>query len=253
MRALNMKAIIIDDEPKARRLLTVIVEESCPKITSIVEAENLLDGIQLIKETRPQIVFLDIEMPEHSGLEILDFLDRDELNFEIVFTTAYSDYAIQAFELSAVDYILKPIRPQKVIEAVNKVIDTLGKTSVNVKLEELKAALASANFKKIALPVADGITFVAFDDIITLVADGMYTKITTTKEEYLISKPLRHFADLLEKIPTFYRPHRSYLINLAFIKQYVKSDGGYILMDNDTTVSISKEKRDEFLTLVSGI
>jgi len=248
-----MKAIIIDDEPKARRLLNVILQENCTKVSAIFEAENLLDGIELIKRHQPQIVFLDIEMPEHSGLEILDFLDRDELNFEIVFTTAYSDYAIQAFKLSAIDYILKPLRPQKVIEAVDKVIYTLGKTGINIKLEELKTALASSNFKKIALPVADGITFVAFEEIITLTADGMYTKINTVKEEFLISKPLRHFADILDKIPTFYRPHRSYLINLAFIKQYVKSDGGYILMDNDKTVSISKDKRDEFLELVSNI
>lgn len=248
-----MKAIIIDDEPKARRLLNVILQENCPKVTNILEAENLLDGIQLIKEHQPEVVFLDIEMPEHSGLEILDFLDRDELNFEIVFTTAYSDYAIQAFELSAVDYILKPLRPQKVIEAVDKVTATLGTTSINEKLEELKTALASSNFKKIALPVADGITFVAFDEIITLEADGMYTKINTVKEEYLISKPLRHFAELLQKIPTFYRPHRSHLINLSFIKQYVKSDGGYILMDNDKAVSISKEKKEEFLHLVQNL
>ncbi|WP_432412365.1 LytR/AlgR family response regulator transcription factor [Rasiella sp. SM2506] len=248
-----MKAIIIDDEPKARRLLNVILHENCPKVTRILQAENLLDGIQLIKQDKPQLVFLDIEMPEHSGLEILDFLSREELNFEIIFTTAYSDYAIQAFELSAVDYILKPLRPQKVVEAVDKALISIGKSQINLKLEELKNVLSQSQIKKIALPVADGIRFVAFEDIIMLEADGMYTNISTTKEDILISKPLKHFVALLEQTPTFYKPHRSYMVNLIFIKQYVKSDGGYILMDNDRSVSISKERKEEFLALMQAL
>jgi len=249
-----MKVIIIDDEPKARKLLEVLIKENCPRIETIFKAEDLLIGVELIKKEKPEIVFLDIEMPQHSGLEIVDFLDREELDFEIIFTTAYSEYAIKAFELSAIDYILKPIRPSKVIEAVDKAISSIGKSQINTKLDELKKALASSNFKKIGLPVADGIKFIEFDQIIMFEAEGMYTKITTTSEsEILISKPLKHFVALLENIQNFYRPHRSYLINLKYIKQYVKSDGGYILMDNNKTVSISKEKREEFLTIVQNI
>ncbi|MDC8005185.1 LytTR family DNA-binding domain-containing protein [Aureisphaera galaxeae] len=248
-----MKAIIIDDEPKARKLLQVLLEENCPAVDDIYQAGDLLAGVECIKQERPQIVFLDIEMPQHSGLEIVDFLDREELNFEIIFTTAYSEYAIQAFELSAVDYILKPLRPSKVVDAVEKAMASLGKSQVHVKLEELKAILSSSQFKKIALPVAEGIRFVEFDKIIMLEANGMYTKISMIDEEILISKPLKHFVELLQKAPTFYKPHRSYLINLAFIKQYVKSDGGYILMDNDRAVSISKDKKDEFLSIVQSL
>lgn len=248
-----MNAIIIDDERKARNVLRILVEENCPKIEKVFEASNLLDGVDIIKKEQPSIVFLDIEMPQHSGLEILDFIDKELLNFEIIFTTAYSEYAIQAFQLSAIDYLLKPVRPNQVKEAVEKAVIFLGKSHISNKLEELKKSLSQDNFDKIGLPVSDGIKFVNFKDIITLTADGMYTKITTIHEAHLISKPLRHFAELLDKIPTFYRPHRSHIINLAYIKQYVKSDGGYILMDNDTSVSISKDKREEFLTIVSGI
>ncbi|MCH9659463.1 MAG: LytTR family DNA-binding domain-containing protein [Bacteroidetes bacterium] len=248
-----MKALIIDDEPKARKLLEVLVTENCPKINSLFQAEDLLSGVDLIKKHHPQIVFLDIEMPQHSGLEIMDFLDKEELDFEIIFTTAYSEYAIQAFELSAVDYILKPIRPSKVVDAVEKAIEHLGNSQINVKLEELKSALSHSNFKKIALPVVDGIRFVAFDDIIMMEADGMYTKISMTQEEILISKPLKHFVELLQELSIFYKPHRSYLVNLTFIKQYVKSDGGYILMDNDRSVSISKEKKGEFLSIMQSL
>lgn len=249
-----MKAIIIDDERKARNVLRILVEENCPKITQIFEAEDLLSGVAIIEKEEPNIVFLDIEMPEHSGLEILNFIEKDVINFEIIFTTAYSEYAIQAFQLSAIDYLLKPVRPSQVKAAVDKAISLIGKSEINTKLEELKKSLNSSNFEKIGLPVSDGIKFVDFNDIIMMEADGMYTKIaTTTEAEILISKPLKHFAELLQNIPVFYKPHRSYLVNLKYIQQYVKSDGGYILMDNGKSVSISKEKRDEFLEIVSNI
>jgi two-component system LytT family response regulator len=248
-----MKVVIIDDEPKARKLLEVLIRENCPKVTTIFTAEDLLSGVEVIKQEQPQVVFLDIEMPEHSGLEIFDFIEEDQRNFEIIFTTAYSEYAIQAFQLSAIDYLLKPIRPEKIKEAVDKAIVNIGKSQINIKLEELRQSLTASNFNKIALPVADGIRFVTFKEIVMFEADGMYTKVYTTTQEILISKPLKHFVALLQKVPTFYKPHRSYFINLTYIKQYVKSDGGYILMDNDKSVSISKEKKDEFLELVSAI
>lgn len=249
-----MKAIIIDDEPKARNLLRILVEENCPKISQIFEAGDLLSGVEIIKQEAPSIVFLDIEMPEHSGLEILNFIEKDVVNFEIIFTTAYSEYAIQAFQLSAIDYLLKPVRPNQVREAVEKAINFLSKSKINIKLEELKQSLSNNNFEKIGLPVNDGIKFVDFKDIIMLTADGMYTKITTIEDDnLLISKPLKHFVQILQNISIFYRPHRSHLINLTHIKKYVKSDGGYIVMDNDKTVSVSKEKREEFLQIVSNI
>ena len=246
-----MKVLIIDDEPKARNLLHILIGENCPKITTVFTAEDLLSGIEIIKKEQPQLVFLDIEMPEHSGLEILDFINKEKYAFEIIFTTAYSEYAIKAFELSAIDYLLKPITDTALIKAVDKVFNTIGKSEINKKLEELTKSLKSTNFKKIALPVAEGIKFVNFEDILLFKADGMYTRVTIKDtSEILISKPLKHFSELLANIPLFYRPHRSYLINLKFIKEYSKKDGGYIIMDNDYPVSISKDKKDEFLTLV---
>ena len=249
-----MKALIIDDEKKARQVLQILVEENCPKITTILQADNLLSGVALIKEQQPNIVFLDIEMPEHSGLEILNFIEKEVHNFEIIFTTAYSEYAIQAFQLSAIDYLLKPVRPSQVKEAVDKAIKFLGNTQINTRLAELKTSLEAANFKKIGLPDSNGITFVNFEDIIMLQADGMYTKVTTVnKGDILVSKPLKFFVETLNKVKTFYRPHRSFLINLTYIKAYIKKDGGYILMENDKTVSISDSKKEDFLTIVKNI
>ncbi|RJE72124.1 DNA-binding response regulator [Reichenbachiella sp. MSK19-1] len=248
-----MKAIIIDDEQKARNLLHVLIEENCKNITEIYQADNLLSGVELIKAEQPQLVFLDIEMPGNSGLEILDFIDREDYHFEIIFTTAYSEYAIQAIQLTAVDYLLKPISASKVKNAVERALTFLGKSKINQRLDELKEVFKSQTFKKIGLPVNDGVEFVAFDDIIMLEADGMYTKVFTADGEMLISKPLKHFVELLQNVKVFYRPHRSYLVNLMFIKKYVKSDGGYILMDNDRSVSISKDRTDEFMQLMQNI
>ena len=249
-----MKALIIDDEKKARQVLRILIEENCPKITEIFEAEDLLSGVELIKKEAPSIVFLDIEMPEHSGLEILNFIEKEVHNFEIIFTTAYSEYAIQAFQLSAIDYLLKPVRPSQVKDAVDKAITFLGNSQINRRLIELKSSLQDSNFKKIGLPMADGIKFVNFEDIILLKADGMYTTvILQNKSKIVISKPLKHFVELLDNIPTFYKPHRSYLINLKYIQEYSKKDGGYIVMDNNESVSISKDKKEEFLTIVQNI
>ncbi|MFY9241643.1 MAG: LytTR family DNA-binding domain-containing protein [Polaribacter sp.] len=249
-----MKAVIIDDEKKARNVLRTMLLENCAKITQIFEAENLVSGVSLIKSENPSLIFLDIEMPENSGLEILNHINKEDYNFEIIFVTAYSDYAIQAFQLSAIDYLLKPIRPTQLNEAVEKAISQIGKSQISLKLEELKNSLQSNNFKKIGIPYADGIKFVNFEDIIMFEADGMYTKVSIKNmDAILVSKPLRFFVDLFTTATTFYKPHRSFLINLMFIKEYIKKDGGYILMENDKTVSISKDKKEEFLTIVQNI
>ena len=249
-----MKALIIDDEKRARNVLRILVEENCPKITEILEADNLLSGVDLIKKEQPGIVFLDIEMPEHSGLEILNFIEKEVHNLEIIFTTAYREYAIQAFQLAAIDYILKPVRPNQIKKAVEKAVTFLGNTQINQRLLELKSSLEASSFKKIGLPNSDGIKFVDFNDLVILEADGMYTKVTTHKNgNILVSKPLKFFVEALQKINLFYRPHRSYLINLSRIKEYVKKDGGFIIMENNKAVSISNDKKEEFLTLVQNI
>ncbi|MFD2561235.1 LytR/AlgR family response regulator transcription factor [Aquimarina rubra] len=247
-------AIIIDDEKKARQLLTIALQEYCPQVTEIHEAKDLLSGVAMIKKHQPQIVFLDIEMPEHSGLQIMEFLDEKDLTFEIIFTTAYSEYAIEAFQFSAIDYLLKPLRPQQIREAVAKAEKVIGKTQIYNRLQELSTIFKNNNFSKVALPVADGVLFLALDEIICLKADGMYTIVyAVSNDEILISKPLKHFSEIMVQRPNFYRPHRSYIINVNHVKKYVKQDGGYILMENDITVSITKEKREEFLRLVNRL
>ena len=137
---------------------------------------------------------------------------------------------------------------------INKAVAFLGNTQINKRLSELKESLQNSNFNKIGLPNSDGIKFVEFNQIICLEADAMYTKVSTINDgNILVSKPLKFFVDLMQNIKNFYKPHRSFLINLMHIKEYVKKDGGYILMENDKTVSISKDKKEEFLTIVQSI
>ncbi|TNE53070.1 MAG: response regulator transcription factor [Bacteroidetes bacterium] len=249
-----MTAIIIDDESKARKLLRTILEEYCANVKVLDEAEGLSAGVELIKQLQPEVVFLDVEMPDYMGTQIMDFFEDHEIDFKIIFTTAHSEYAVKAFEINAIDYLLKPLRPKQVKEAVGKVQENIEQKSVSEQLTELKNSFNSLNFKKIGLPISDGILFVELEDIICLEADGMYTKFyTKSNGSKLVSKPLKHFMALLEDKQEFYRPHRSFCINMRYIKQFVKKDGGHLVMDNDLIVSISREKRDEFLQIMGGI
>ncbi len=249
-----MKVVIIDDESKARSLLHTIISEYCSEIEEIFQAENLLKGIEIIKREEISIVFLDIEMPQHSGLQLFEFLDINDITFEVIFTTAYSDYAIQAFEFSAIDYLLKPLRPNKVKEAVEKAKKALEQNQVQQRLTELKKALSSEKFNKLALPVEDGVLFVKLEDIFLLEADSMYTQFYLKNEKkMLISKPLKYFTDLLESKEMFYKPHRSYLVNLQYLQKLVKKEGTYIELENKFLVPVSKDKKDELLKIISEL
>ncbi|MCP4440488.1 MAG: response regulator transcription factor [Aureispira sp.] len=244
-----MKAIIIDDESRARNLLSTILKDYCPEVKSFEQAPDLLSGVELIRKTTPDIVFLDVDMPDHLGIEIGNFLNTEELNFYIIFTTAHSHYATKAFELNALDYLLKPLRPKQVREAVHKASCKVNNDSIRNQLQALKTTIEKNTFKKIGLPVSEGVIFVKLEDIICIEADGMYSKVYLQggKKMQLISKPLKYFLSILDGVANFYKPHRSFVINMQHIQQYVKKDGHYIIMENDIMVNLSKHRKDEFV------
>ena len=249
-----MKVIIIDDENKARRLISTLLSENCPEITLQLEADDLETGVALIKEHQPDIVFLDIEMPKHSGLHIVDFFEPNEMNFQIIFVTAYNDYAIQAFKLSAVDYILKPVDISELKSAIEKAKRNIESKSINNRLDDLKRVFQQLSLNKMVLEVPKGILFVSHDDIILFEADGMYTKVyMKNNESQLICKPMKHFVDQLQDKPIFYKPHRSFLVNLRYIKELSKKDGFHLIMENNKTIPITKEKKDEFMQLIQDM
>ncbi|MCC5917969.1 MAG: response regulator transcription factor [Cryomorphaceae bacterium] len=249
-----MKIVVIDDESTARSLLKNILYRIDKSAFEIFEAGNLKDGVDVIKREKPKLVFLDIEMPNEQGIEIFKYFQKDEITFELVFSTAYSEYALTAFEMNAIDYILKPIRPKRVLEVVEKVQNAFNAKDIQTRLFELKQSLTTQSFQKIGVPVYDGIIFLLLDDIIHLEADGMYTNIFMKDgESLMVSKPLKFFDRLVQSGKPFYRPHRSHIFNIQFLKQYVKRDGGYILLDNDHILPLSKDRKDEFVQLISDL
>lgn len=249
-----MKALIIDDENKARRLLEALLLENCNEITQLLQAADLPSGVQIIEQEKPDIVYLDIEMPNYSGLQILEFFVGKEINFQIVFVTAYNQYAIEAFKLSAVDYLLKPIDVDELKKATQKAINTIKKQQISHQLTDLKKAFKQLSLNKIVLEKPKGIAFVSHDDILFFEADGMYTKVYLNHHKTeLICKPLKYFVNQLQDKPLFYKPHRSYLINLKHMKEFIKKDGFYLLMDNERTIPIAKNKKEEFMQLIKEI
>ncbi len=249
-----MKAIIIDDENKARKLLQSMLEEHCPEINSFLQADELENGVDIIKEEQPDLVFLDIEMPRYSGLQILEFFENQPIDFQIIFTTAYNQYAIDAFKLSAVDYLLKPVDHEELKKAVQKAIELKDQNNITTNLQELKKSFKKLAASKIALDVPRGMLFINHDDILYLEADGMYTTFfMKDNSKELICKPLKHFVDQLKDSALFYKPHRSYLININSIKEFNKKEGGHLLMENNTIVPISRDKREEFFGLIKEL
>lgn len=245
-------AIIIDDEAKARRILETLLTDHCEEITVLDTADDVLSGIKSIHKHKPDIVFLDIEMPGYTGFQLLDFFD--EINFAVVFTTAYSEYAVQAFQVSAIDYLLKPIQIDQLKNAIDKVSKLKDVNNNRDKINTLKENLEEHQIKKIALSTSQGLIFVAVADIIYLEADGSYTHLFLNDgSKILISKKIKEFEQMLQNDIRFFRTHRSFLVNIHFIKQYVKQDGGHLVMENGAIVHISRERKDDFNKIISDL
>lgn len=249
----SLKAVIIDDEAKARRIMEALIEENCPNVEVVATAEEVLTGIKAINKFKPDVVFLDIEMPGYTGFQLLDFFE--EVHFDVIFTTAYGDYALKAFQVSAVDYLLKPIQIEQLKHAVEKATKLRGIDANNLeRIKTLKDNLEEHRLKKIALPTSTGLVFIPVDDIVYLEADGSYTNIFLIDgKKMLISKKIKEFENMLIQDSRFFRTHRSYLINTTRIKAYVKHDGGHIVMENGDIAHLSREKKEEFNKLISDL
>lgn len=242
---IQLNAVIIEDEQKARRILQTLLEEHCPDVKVLDAVEDVPHGVKAIMKHKPDLVFLDVELPGFSGFELTDFID--DIQFEIIFTTAYSQYALRAFEMSAIDYLLKPIQIDQLKAAVEKAKKRKGHFDGD-KFTVLKDNLAPQGTKRIALPIAEGYLFVEQSEIVYLEADNTYTTIYFTNgNKVVVSRSLGEFVDLIAS-PDFYKPHRSYYINLNHIRQYSKQDGGSLIMDNGHTVYIARDKKAEFLS-----
>lgn len=243
----KIKTIIVDDEPNAVDFINSIIQEYCQELEVVGKANNVTEGIQRINEKKPDLVFLDVEMPNGTGFDLLaNYPDKE---FDVVFITAFNHYAIKAIKFSAVDYVLKPINITEFIEAVNKVIrkrtedPSHGNDSFKVLMENLKSAQPS----RLAIPTADGMEYLNPKDIIRIEADRSYSWFYLTgNRKILVSKHLKEFQDLLGD-RSFFRSHNSALINLKYVKKFVRKDGGYIEMTDGAQVPVSRNRKDLFL------
>ena len=243
-----LKAVIIDDEAKARRILRSFIEEYCPAVSIIGDAPDVVQGVKLIQKEKPDIVFLDIEMPGYNGFQLLEFFD--EINFEVIFVTAYSEFALKAFQVSAVDYLLKPLQIDQLIKAVDKAEKIKGNSLIKERLEILKTNLEDKKIKKIVVPVSEGSLFIEVKDITHLKAEGSYVNIFLQDgNKILVSKNIKDYEGQLTEQEGFYRTHRSYLVNINYIKN-IASDSTEAILTNGAAICIARERKNDFLAFI---
>jgi len=243
--------VIIDDESDAVDFITSIIGEYCPDLVVSGKAHNVKDGVRVINEIKPDLVFLDVEMPNGTGFDLLTYFPNKD--FDVVFITAFNHYAIKAIKFSAVDYILKPININEFTEAIDRVIEKRdhGPLRDNKNFEALLENIRGSNPTRLVIPTSDGKEYLNPNDIIRIEADRSYSWFfITNNRKILVSKHLKEFQDLLND-RNFFRPHNSHLINLDFVKKYVRHDGGYIEMTDSSQVPISRNRKDLFLAHMS--
>jgi two-component system LytT family response regulator len=248
-----IKAVIIDDEKKSRETLRGLIQTFCNDITILAEADGFINGIEIIKKHNPEVVFLDIQMPDGSGFRLLESIKN--ITFDVIFTTAYDQFAIKAIRYSALDYLLKPIVPEELQNAVEKVKQNRKKGNLKSNIEVLLENVSSGSNdpKKIVLSTSEGMHIVKVCDIIRCESDDYYTKFFLVDgKKIMVSKTLKENEQLLSE-HNFIRPHKSHLVNINYIKSYIKTDGGYLVLTNDFKVPVSRRKKEKILEIINQL
>ena len=238
-------AIIIDDAENARIALKKDLMDYCPEIEVIGEAGGVVEGVKLLKQVQPDIVFLDIQMGDGSGFDLLEILP--EVNFSLIFTTSSNEHAIKAFRFSAIDYLLKPVDPEELMEAVSKAEKTPQKS-----IDTLKSNMGSSS-QKLALNSQDRIRVVNLSEVIRCESNGSYNLFYMADgEQLLVTKTLKEYDQMLED-HGFLRAHQSHLINIDFIKEFNKSDGGYLILKDKTEIPVSSRKKSLVMKVLTSV
>jgi len=244
----KLKTLIVDDEQDAVDFINSIIVEYCSSLEVVATANNIIQGVEAIHDKKPDLVFLDVEMPNGTGFDLLEkFPEKD---FDVVFITAFNHYAIKAIKFSAVDYILKPININEFIEAVTRVVKKRNErgSQGNENLKILMENLRSSHPSRMAIPTADGMEYLNPRDIIRIEADRSYSWFFLAGgRKILVSKHLKEFQELLSD-RYFFRSHNSHLINLKFVKKFIRREGGYIEMTDGAVIPVSRNRKDLFLT-----
>jgi len=246
-----IRTVLIDDEPNNIDTLQHLLERYCPQVQIVGRAESAQSGEEIIKGTEPDLVFLDIEMPYGNAFDLLNALNP--IQFEVIFVTAFDNYAINAIKYSALDYLLKPVNIKELQLAVQKAADRLMQKNMHKRIDTLFYNLSAPKsaYQRLALPTLDGLVFVNTEDVIRMEAKSNYTVIYFKNgSSVTVSKTLKEFEDILSA-DQFSRIHHSHIINHYFVKKYHRGRGGYIEMEDGTSIEVSIRKRDEFLAKFS--
>jgi two-component system, LytTR family, response regulator len=240
-----MRAIIIDDEPNCCKTLAALLDRFAPEVKVVSICKNGKEGMESIKQEKPDLVFLDVEMPIMNGFEMLERLEA--IDFHLVFTTSYDQYALKAFRFSAVDYLLKPIDKTELLQSIEKAkrVDKTVTQQIELLLEKIHHPLAAIN--KIAVPTMEGLQMISIENIISAEADDNYSILKLKgNKKVVVSTTLKEVEEALENHP-FSRVHRCYLVNLNEIEKYVKGEGGYLVMSDGSIIDVSRSKKEPLL------
>ncbi len=242
-----MRAIVVDDEPGARSALINLLTNLFEDIKIVGEADGVDSGKKLIAEKKPDLLFLDVQMQDGTGFDLLAGIDRS--NLQVIFVSAHDHFAITAIKFSAVDYLVKPVEPIELQKAIEKIRQQKSLTEVQKKLDLL---LSNVNkIEKIALPSLNGIEFVKLNDIVRCEAESNYTVFYLINgEKIVVSKTLKEYEDILSR-NNFFRIHKSVIINIKYLKKYIKGDGGTVIMEDGTELAVSRRRKDGFLDALS--
>jgi len=237
--------MIVDDEPAARDALRNLLHANCPGVFIVGEAGSVGEALELLEEKSPDLLLLDVEMEDGTGFDLLDRISK--LQFNVVFTTAHNDFAIRAFRYNAIDYLLKPVDPDELAAAVHKARQNRTYEVLERQIANLLTTTSEKLFDRITLYTGDGPVFAKTNDITRIESYGNYTFVyLAAGERCLVSRNLKEFEEMLPA-PLFFRLHQSHLVNLAFVKKFLKEEGGYALMHDGAKIPVSRRRKDAFL------
>lgn len=239
-----MQVLIIDDEKQAREALRSMLTDYCSSVTIAGEADGVVSGVEAIRKIRPDLVLLDIQMKDGTGFDLLDKVKNP--GFRLIFTTAHDEFALRAFRYHAIDYLLKPIDPDQLIEAVEKIAESNTGSPLMDQISSLFESLEGKRMEKLALPSQEGISYLKLDDILYLKADGNYTMFyTISGNKEMVTKALKDYEEMLPE-DTFFRIHQSYIVHADQVKQF-RRDESIVLMTNNDQLPVAKRRRQDFL------